>query len=79
MKTRRTRITYNFLCKAVDDWNREHNLTPDKRGYMVVLNDGNIHWLAYICKDKSSAVLNFPLADGTCRGCYNLLATLNPV
>ena len=72
------RITYSRLCAAVEEWNKQHGLTRDKKGFMVVRNDGNIHWLAYIFKDGSTATTDYPLADGTLRGCYNLLRLLTP-
>lgn len=72
------RITYNRLCKAVDEWNKEHGLEPGKRGFMRVSNDGNVHWLSGCLKDGSTAQNDYPLADGTLRGCFNLLKFLTP-
>ncbi len=72
------RITYKRLCEAVSEWNKHYGLTRDKRGFMLVLNDGNVHWLGYILKDGSTAHHNFKLVDGTIRGCYNLIDSLTP-
>lgn len=65
------RITYKKLTQAIDQWNADNTLVYKDKGFLLVGNDGNVHWLQQIMFQGTSAVkkCNLP-TNGTCRSCY---------
>ena len=65
------RITYNALCRLIDQWNKDNGLKYRDYGFLMVDNDSSVYWLTQISKqDETSTKICDVMTDGSVRSCY---------
>lgn len=74
----KTRFSYKSLCSAVDEWNERHGLKYRDKGFLMVKNDGSVHWLAYIWKQGETSEISIGGTDGSLKSCMQRLRYLQP-
>lgn len=40
------------------------------KGFLMVKNDGNVHWLGQISRQGHTGEINVPFTNGTLRSCW---------
>jgi len=64
------RVTYKRLLQAVEEWNQNNGLKYLDKGFLMVKNDGNVHWLGQISRQGHTGEINVPFTNGTLRSCW---------
>ena len=69
-KAKKTRLSYQQVCKIIDAWNAERGLKYLDKGFLMLHNDGNHHFLSQISKQGETCVDSIA-TDGSLRDCLN--------
>jgi len=76
--SKKTRTSYNQVQQAVDAWNRDSKFELRQRGFLRLINDGNVYELAQVTKDGGSGVNSLGGTDGSLKSCLRRVAYLRP-